>query len=251
MINCNKVRSFSLGTLLLLLLGCDAVEQAPDAADAETIPRDNTGNVAAAGFYSKGPVTDANCLLLDSKAKIASGPVKSDNGVIQFAMHELSGDYFISCSGGSYSDEKSGETVLLSDTMVMRSLAIHVSNLSYPVMVTPLTEVAFQRAEAAGETDSAAMQLQADLLADELGLDGINIGFEKPTSPNKIKGSSSPADIYAITLSALSHWMPSPDEASLKRVMSDLATDPDLGGYRQALSDTETSLKIDLSSFDN
>ncbi len=158
-------------------------------------------------FYSKGPVTEATATLHDSDNRVIAGPVMTDQGLAIFENVIFDGLVYASFQGGRYIDEATGLPVSLDPSFNIRSGVFrNTVDGVFEVVATPLTEIAFQRAEAA--TGGAPLwvstvNLFLEDIADEFGLDSINLATVVPTSLASIT-STSENDRYGAVLAAIS-----------------------------------------------
>ncbi|MBF0220366.1 MAG: SUMF1/EgtB/PvdO family nonheme iron enzyme [Gammaproteobacteria bacterium] len=202
-------------------------------------------NGAITLFYSKGPVEGASCQLFRSDATAISEVVRSAQGVVRFPETDYNGVIYAQCSGGSFIDEATGTTVTLDNTFTTRSLTVNAATVNDSALaVTPYTEVSFRRAENAGDTSPATMAEIAAVLADELGLDGIDIGQTIPTTLDKITGSSD-SDRYGTALAALSQMQLNrngqPNQTRLYYLVSQMVGGVNDYSYNIALRDLDNN----------
>lgn len=198
--------------------------------------------------YSKGPVDGAAATLLDSSGNVLAGPMLTTNGVVVFTNINYTGLVYAEFSGGTYTDEATDATVNLSSGFVMRSGAVNVtSGSSIQLSSTPLTEIAFQRAEAAGGGVANIATLNSYMLdvADEFGLDGINLATTVPTPLQSITGSSD-ADLYGAALAGISQQMfdagnTTPSEAQLNSYITTAVSGASIVSYNNALNSLTTN----------
>ena len=206
--------------------------------------------------YSKGPVSGASAILLDASGNTVSGPVTTVDGKATFSDVIFSGAVYARFSGGSYTDEATGISVTLDNSFVMRSGVITNSANAGTLQLTatPLTEIGFQRAEgAAGSVPINLSNVNAFIneVADEFGLDSINLVEISPTPIEAISGTSS-SDQYGVVLAAISQQEltagnTNPSSTTLSSFITASVTDVDQRAFSNALSDLQTN--VNTSSF--
>jgi len=190
---------YFLVLITLTIAGCGGGGGSPEPETTSTI----------SVFLTKAPISDAICNLHGIADQVIAGPVSSNAGRIQFTGISYNGDVYTQCSGGSYVDEATGSTVQLAAQHIMRSVtnAIGGSSTTVSQIVTPLTEIAHRLARAGGELSSADMATSAAEIADNFGLDGIDITQVQPTSLDNINGNTRDSDRYGIALAAVSQML--------------------------------------------
>lgn len=190
--------------LLLILSACGGGGGSDDGGSGASPTPEETSTVSV--FLTKAPVNGATCNLHDTNDQVVAGPVNSTAGVIEFAAVSYTGDVYTQCSGGSYVDEATGSTVQLAAQHIMRSVTNPIGGSSSTVnqIVTPLTEIAHRLARESGDLSSANMAILAAEVADNFGLDNVDITQIQPTPLNAISGNTSDSDLYGIALAAIS-----------------------------------------------
>ena len=167
------------------------------------IPVGSTINVS----YSKGPVDGATAILLDLSGNTLAGPVTTTNGLATFDNVTYSGLVYTQFSGGSYTDEATGQLVTLDTNFIMRSGVAQITGSlgALQLSASPLTEIGFHRsiAENGGSINLNIINSYISEVADEFGLDTINIVEISPSSLQNISGVSA-ADQYGAVLAAIS-----------------------------------------------
>ena len=222
-----------------------------DSAPAQQVAP-STVNVT----YSKGPVDDASAILVDEAGNTVAGPINTSNGNASFTDVTYQGLVYAKFSGGNYTDEATGINVALASSFQMRSGVVNVtSGSTLPLVATPLTEIAFRRAEStnggvANLADLSANQTEASsrlaAVADEYGLDGIELTTVKPTPMQELNGGTSDADKYgtvlaAITQQELNSGVSTPTDASLATYINSNANNVDVAAFNTAVSDLQSN----------
>lgn len=164
------------------------------------VPAAPTYEVSAA--FVKGLVDGASCELFEidsvgaQGASVATGV--TSNGSINFGSDiEYQGAALISCTGGTYSDEATGQTLTAPTT---RSVVDVDGDGSFTV--TPLTEIATQRALADGDLGLALTTHNA-AIAEAFGIEG-DITQIMPTDLETTAASNDDAGQYATALALIS-----------------------------------------------
>ena len=116
---------------------------------SDSNPGSQTGSTINT-IYSKGLVDGATANLHDAGGNTIAGPVITINGHASFENITSIGLLYVSFAGGSYTDEATSTTITLAANFVIRSGIINNSGSgSLDIVATPLTEIAYQRAESA------------------------------------------------------------------------------------------------------
>lgn len=193
--------------------------------------------------YSKGPVTGATAILVDGAGNTVAGPVATINGRASFTSVSYSGSVYAIFSGGTYIDEATGTTVTLASTFKIRSGVVTTTSGSIlQLTATPLTEIAFQRAEIAGGGTARLSDVSTYMsdVADEYGLDGIDLTTVSPTPLNSITGISDAnqygAVLAAITQQEVNAGITTPTSITLDNYISSSATSIDTAAFTAAVS---------------
>lgn len=240
-----KVRHPLLITLTLLLAACGGGGGGGGGTNEPT-PPSSSSTISA--YYSKAPVDGATCHLYSTNDQIVAGPVTSNSGSVVFNSVSYTGDVYTHCSGGNYIDEATAETVQLTSNQIMRSVTTSVSrNSSVSQVVTPLTELAHRYARSSGDLSSSSMAVQAANVADEFGLDGVDITQIQPTPLAAISGNSD-ADVYGVALAAISQMQEdtrssqtAPTGSELFTLIDQMETTVDQTNYTQGLTNLTTN----------
>mgnify|MGYP001047199719 CR=1 FL=1 len=172
--------------------------------------------------FIKGLVNGANCELFEVTAagvkstSVATGT--TTNGVVSFGNAiEYQGTGLIECLGGSYTDEATGLSLM---APLMRAVVTLSGDGDF--VVSPLTEIATQLAEAAGDLAEATTTFNDDVAA-AFGLD-IDITTTEPTDLSASPASANAAGEYGTVLALISQLNDN-ETGSLSDLLDDLATD--------------------------
>jgi len=196
--NRRLVAAVSLIGLALLASGCE--QTTIIANDVKDYATGSSYSRAVSVLVSKGPVHGASCSLFTSGNIRMAGPVVSKKGVVDFGDVEFlaQGDpYYVSCSGGNYTDEASGESLTLS---TLRGGQI-MSGDTIQFVVTPVTEVAYRKSS----NDLTKVDEYNAKVGKTLGLsESINPATTIPTDLLSQQAKSDAAGEYGVWLSGLS-----------------------------------------------
>ena len=175
-----RIATFAAVTALLALVGCGGGSSDTPGSAAITVV---TGSVV------KGPVGGASVCAysVNGNARgVALGKcvVTTDTGTYTLTVPVASGLLWIEATGGFYSDEISGATTAMPAGVPMRTLLV-ASSGAVPAMLTPLTTLAFNAAQAATGTgsafDIAAFNTASKSLLLAFGLpSGLNLNATAP-----------------------------------------------------------------------
>lgn len=192
--------SLLLSSLLLISCGGGSGSNTEDNPVAPVVPAAPTYEVSAA--FVKGLVDGASCELFEIDSAGAQGTSVASgntlNGRINFGSDiEYQGAALISCTGGTYRDEATGTTLTAPTT---RSVVNIDGNGSFTV--TPLTEIATQRALADGDLGTA-LSTHNDTVANAFGIDG-DITQVMPTDLETTVAINDDAGQYATALALIS-----------------------------------------------
>ena len=150
-------------------------------------------------YVAKGPVNNATCTLhRATDGALMAGPAASIAGEVDFGDIIESGLMYVSCDGGTYTDEATGK---FATAGILRA----VKNVqgSTEFVITPVTEAAVRLAEARGGIAVHGEAANAEV-ADYLGLDGIDIVTVRPTDLNTTAAGDDAAGRYGTLLNAIS-----------------------------------------------
>lgn len=161
---------------------------------------DISGSVDA--YVAKGPVTGATCNLYRADTnELLAGAATSSDGFASFGNVAFAGVGYVSCTGGTYTDEATGSSKNLSGTL--RSGKRFSGSTTF--VVTPLTEIAMTKAEAAGGVE-ANIESFNNSVANEFGLGAVAITEIIPADLNTSVAQDDPAGWYGTVLAAISQY---------------------------------------------
>ena len=192
----------------------------------------------------KGPVTGASCGLFDVDGNGTKGEeiaqAQSNEGLVEFGdVTAFSGVALVECDGGTYVDEATGNT--LSAPMI-RAVVDVTGNARFSV--TPLTEMAVQRAMTAGDLASAIATHNQNV-ADAFGLD-FDLTLTTPIDASTAGTDVDPAGRYGIALALISQ-LHADENRPLPALLADLAEGIGTQGFAanilQSLANAELGLR--------
>ena len=202
----------------LLLSVASAALVSCGGGDEVTNVAGSSSPTAVTGYLSKGPITGAVCNLFNSANQQVLTATTSA-GVINFGSLTVPGAYSASCTGGTYTDEATGQVV--TNTTVLRSGIVigAAGSPSAQMTVSPLTEMVYQSAGG----DPSKMAAAAKSIAQAFGLPaGIDLLSTVPTDVNTSAASNNAAGQYGTLLAAIAQ-MQKDQGVSLGSLISTLA----------------------------
>lgn len=204
---------------LLALIGCGG---GGGSGSGGTPVTPVTPTYSVSSTFIKGLVTGATCELFEVTAagakstSVASGT--TTDGVVSFGTDiEYQGTGLIECLGGNYTDEATGSTFA---APLMRAVVDIDGNGSF--VISPLTEIATQLAEAEGDLDNALTTHNSNV-ASEFGLDS-DITELVPLDLNEVAAVNTASGRYG-TILALISQINENDARDLSDILEDLADD--------------------------
>jgi len=171
---------------------------------------------------------------------LASGTTAS--GVVSFGeLIPVDGTALISCTGGTYIDEATGGVL---DAPPTRALVNVDGNLTFTV--SPLTEIATQLAEAAGDLNTAITTHNA-AVSISFGVFG-DITRIVPTNLVTTPAGNDEAGRYATALALISQVDETDAGASAAEIINSLGADLADGTFSQSSLDTFNAAGVDLGT---
>ncbi len=144
--------------------------------------------------------TSAGASVLDTSGSRTSGTTNT-SGLATFSNVIIpTGLMVMTCTGGSYTDESTGATVNPAPTTHLTHNYTG-GNLSMIAYASPLSEIAYQLANADG--DLSDIETQSAKVASAFGLDGIDINAVKPTDLNNEAAGNDAAGKVGLALAAV------------------------------------------------
>ena len=213
----------------------------------ESAPLDIQAAFALGALYVHGLVDGAACELfaVDSSGvaagtALASGTTSS--GIASFGeLVPIDGTALISCIGGTYVDETTG---LVLDAPPTRAVVDVTGDTTFTV--SPLTEIATQLAEAAGDLNTAVLTYNAAVSVN-FGVFG-DITEIAPTNLATTVASNDEAGRYATALALISQVDASDAGASAADIINNLGADLADGTFSQSSLDDFNQAVIDLGT---
>ncbi|MEM6512569.1 MAG: VCBS domain-containing protein [Pseudomonadota bacterium] len=197
-------------------------------------------------LYVHGLVDGAVCELsaVDATGVVAApvlGSGTSTGGSVNFGdLVPVDGTAFISCTGGTYVDEASGSVL---DAPPTRAVVNVDGDAVFTV--SPLTEIATQLAEAAGDLNTAITLYNAST--------GINFGIAgditrvAPTDLATTAAANDDAGRYATALALISQLDATDMDASAADIISGIGTDLGDGTFAQSTVDDLNAAVMNLA----
>lgn len=143
--------------------------------------------------------TSANVTINTTAGTAATG-VTASTGLATFDNVIIpTGLIVMACTGGTYTDEATGGTVNAPDTHLVKNYT--GGNLSMIAYASPLSEIAYQLANADG--DLSDIETESTKVATAFGLNGIDINAVKPTDLNNEAAGDDAAGKVGMALAAI------------------------------------------------
>ena len=198
-------------------------------------------------LYVHGLVDGALCdfFAVDASGVAASTPLASgttSSGLVSFgALVPIDGTALISCSGGTYVDESTG---LVLDAPVTRAVVNAVNDAIFTV--SPLTEIATQLAEAAGDLNTA-ITTHNNAVSVNFGVFG-DITEIAPTNLVTTAADNDAAGRYATALTIISQADANDPVATAADIINNLSADLVDGTFSQSSVDDLNAAIADLDT---
>ncbi|MEP4890099.1 MAG: VCBS domain-containing protein [Aliiglaciecola sp.] len=206
----------------------------------------------------KGPVSGASCDIFaidDSGVAVTpaqASAMTTDTGGVTFSDVHFEGNGLVSCSGGTYTDESTGETLtaptLRSVVNVVENIIDEKGDIQPPptYVVSPLTEMAVQSAAA----DLTAFASAIDIINTRFGI-RFDVTEVAPTTVGVdalgADGAEN-ADRYGSVLALISQLDADNTDEDLAAILTDLATDIADGSYSEANLDAFEMAQTNLQT---
>jgi hypothetical protein len=145
----------------------------------------------------------AECTLKDSAGTILSTQITGADGTVSFVDDSMTiptGLVTLSCTGGSYTDEATGN--IIQPPLARRAAKIYDGG-GLTLITSPPTEMAYQNAIATNDL-AANITEQNKIIATAVGLDGIDITRTIPTDINTAAAQNDNAGQVGLILAAIS-----------------------------------------------
>ena len=213
----------------------------------ESAPVDIQAAYTLGARYVHGLVDGALCDIsaVDSSGAVAGAPLASSatsSGLASFGdLVPVDGTALISCSGGTYVDEATALTLDAPDTRAVVNVAGDAV-----FTVSPLTEIATQLAEAAGDLNTA-VSTHNNAISINFGVFG-DITVVAPTDLATTAASNDVAGRYATALALISQVDASDAGASAADVVNGIGTDLADGTFSQSSLDDLNQAVADVQS---
>jgi sugar lactone lactonase YvrE/uncharacterized protein YjdB len=157
-----------------------------------------------AGIISKGPVDGADCKLYSSgnqvlaSAKSAAGAF--DFGTVTGVTANAADGYYVQCTGGSYTDEATGQST--TNSGILGGAPLAGSKDKRIAIITPLSQLAWQQAG----KDPAKLSAAAANVAKAFGIAGVDILNTTPSDLNTKAAGTDAAGQYGTVLAAIAQY---------------------------------------------
>ena len=200
-----------------------------------------------AALFVHGLVDGASCEIfaVDSSGAAASTALASgttSNGLASFpGLVPIDGTALISCSGGTYVDEATGIVLDAPDTRAVVNVDGDIT-----FTVSPLTEIATQLAEVAGDLNTA-ISTYNDAVSVSFGVFG-DITEIAPTNLATTAASNDEAGRYATALALISQVDANDVNSSAADIINNLSADLVDGTFSQSSLDAFNAAVVDLGT---
>ena len=171
-----------------------------------------SGTVLVSGLVSKGPLVGSTvcAYAITNSAKgvqLGACATTGSDGRYNVDLGSYAGAVLLEATSGIYVDEATGSTVSLSTPL--RSMLTSVSGTTDSAAITPLTDLAYQMAMAAGGSLSAS-RMQSAIASVQSNFGVADIVRTMPANALNVAASSTSAEkIYALALATLSQYQKS------------------------------------------
>ncbi|WP_162262077.1 inverse autotransporter beta domain-containing protein [Bathymodiolus septemdierum thioautotrophic gill symbiont] len=224
------------------------------------IEKVTNGGTIILGEYNAFTV-GATCTITDSASVSTVATTGADGSVTLPSLSIPAGLVTMSCTGGTYTDEATNAAGTVAATL--RAATIYSGTGPLNLFASPLSEIAYQLADAAGgiATDITAQNIA---VATAFGIAGVDLATTIPTDISPTTGTvagNDPAGKFAIALAAVSQIMEnsaadggqSPSAAEATTLITALVTDMSDGDIDGIDDGTGTMIDIAMaiSNFDN
>ena len=156
----------------------------------------------SSGYVADAAVTGASCSVFAIANGVAGttalGSGTSNAGAVEFGAVNLTGPAQIQCTGGTFTDEATGQTL---DAPNMSVVVDFTPGGTY--VISLLSEIASRLALGQGDLGTALTTYNT-AVADSFGLDGIDITTQIPTDLNTTNAEDNAAGHFGTALAALS-----------------------------------------------
>jgi len=210
-------------------------------------PVDIQAAFALGARYVHGLVDGAVCdiFAVDASGVTASSPLASgttSDGIASFGdLVPVDGTALISCTGGTYVDEATGAVL---DAPPTRAVVDVDGDTIFTV--SPLTEIATQLAEAAGDLNTA-ISTYNNAISINFGVFG-DITRIEPTNLATTAASNDEAGRYATALALISQVDETDAGASAADIINNLSSDLADGTFSQSSLDAFNAAGVDLGT---
>jgi hypothetical protein len=184
-----RVAAFAVASIILAACGDSSSSVTPTVS-------------STSGYVADSAVTGAACQVFAITDGVAGttplGSGTSSAGSVDFGVVDLTGPAFIQCTGGTFTDEATGQTM---DAPTLSSVVSFSPGGTYVISI--FTNIAWMLANAQGDLGTA-LTTHNTAVADSFGLDGIDITTQVPTDLNTADADDDAAGHYGTALLMLS-----------------------------------------------
>jgi hypothetical protein len=178
------------------------------------------------GAYN-ATTTDASCILYNASDVAVDGGsgITTTSGMVSFLDIELSTKkslYYSICTGGSYTDEATGQTVDPAPTLHAAKVYSGTGDLT--IIASPLSEIAYQLADTAGDIASL-IESKNDKVAKAFGIVDVDIITTMPTDLNIRVANNDGSGKFGLVLAAFSQVGENSSDASPEITITKLVSD--------------------------
>ncbi len=190
-----NLAALAASSLVVFLAACSNNDDDTAAVAPTPLPAATT---TISGSAVKGPVSGAIVTVKNAATGAVLGTTTTAVGGAYSLGVPFTGDVVVEVNGGTYTDEATGATTPLSTPL---RVVLNANGGSVTGVVTPLTTMAYTYAFNSGApVTNAAFQSQAQNIASQFGLSGVNLATTMP----QVTGT---LNAYGESLRGLSRYM--------------------------------------------
>ncbi|WP_162262072.1 inverse autotransporter beta domain-containing protein [Bathymodiolus septemdierum thioautotrophic gill symbiont] len=196
------------------------------------IEKVTNGGTIILGEYNAFTV-GATCTITDSASVSTVATTGSDGSVTLPSLSIPAGLVTMSCTGGTYTDEATGQTVDPAPTL--RVVKKYSGTGPLTIIASPLSEIAYQLADAAGGIAGNIADKNTDV-ATAFGIKGVDFTGTIPTDLNNEAAGNDDAGKFGLVLAGISQMQESTPSVTIATLVADLNTDGILNMPNQDLT---------------
>ena len=238
-----RLKSLAVSAASSLVVFLAACGNNDDDSTATPTPTPTPVSTTISGSAVKGPVSGATVTVKNAATGGVLGTTTTAAGGAYSLGVPFTGDVVVEVSGGTYTDEATGATTPLATPL---RVVLNANGGSVTGVVTPLTTMAYTYAFHSGApVTSAAFQTQAQNLAGQFGLSGVNLATTLP----QVTGTT---NAYGESLRALSRYMADNGRTLATVTNSVFANVGDMTAfntlYNEALAKNGSSMRVSFTA---